>query len=149
MLFPLFPRPTSHLNSDTLYLAVTSDLSVWGSGLTAQSYKLPLTLESIKSPGCHLCFWPNGNKSVAGSQFLCSIHLLERQIELREPACLLDYWLMRAHVRNSQRGELEEYRTSFPRWDWLFHHWPLGMDSTSRLSALPGGQVWVGRGWAF
>ena len=36
-------HPTSHLNSDTLYLAATSDPAVWGSGLTAQSYKsLPL-----------------------------------------------------------------------------------------------------------
>ena len=78
--------------------------------LRSQSYKTahpPAHFRhQIKSPGCHLCFWPINYKSeVPTTPYLGLINLLEWLTELRKAVYSLDYWfIIKGYIqlRNNQ-----------------------------------------------
>ena len=112
--------PRIQLNSDTTYpeiewdstgkgLSPTRPPSTWDTStspsllpvllaghLKTGGLNNPLQLRlPIRSPGCHLHFWPTGSKSeVPTTPSLGSINLLEQLTELRETFYLLDYWFI-------------------------------------------------------
>ena len=80
--------------------------SIQACRLRPQSFKLnshPQTPQiPVKSPGCHLYFWPTGYKSeVPATPSLCLINLLEWFIELRKIFYILEFWFI---IKGSNSG---------------------------------------------
>ena len=124
--------PTIQLNSDTIYLDITSDFTDWGFSPT----KMFLISATTTNPGCHLGFWPADYRcKVPISPSLSLINLLEQLIELRETFYLLGLSLYYKRIQRSAELPCPLWACHSPL--HMFSNLSFGLNSTSSPFPLP------------